>query len=70
MRGIDFIFNCVHLLYYPGHKVNPNHGGSYIDYPDWIKGKKATINLINKKSNKCFQYAVTVALNHEKILKV
>ena len=70
MRGIDFIFNCVRLLYYPGHKVNPNHGGSYIDYPDWIKDKKATINLINKKSNKCFQYAVTVALNHEKILKV
>ena len=21
------------------HKVNPNHGGSYIDYPDWIKNK-------------------------------
>ena len=30
------------------------------------KNKKATINLINKKYNKCFQYAVTVALNHKK----
>ena len=29
------------------HKVNPNHGGSYIDYPDWIKNKKATINTIH-----------------------
>ena len=38
--------------------------GWYIDSPDWIK-KKATINLINKKVNKCFQYAITVALNHE-----
>ena len=35
--------------------------------PDWIKNKKATINYINKKDNKCFQYTVTVVLNHEKI---
>ena len=27
------------------------------------------INPINKKDNKCFQYAVTVALNHEEIEK-
>ena len=25
------------------------------------------VNLIMKKDNKCFQYAETVALNHEKI---
>ena len=30
---------------------------------------KTTINPINKKDNKCFQYAVTVALNHEQIKK-
>ena len=29
--------------------------------------KKATINPINKKDNRCFQYTVTVALNHEEI---
>ena len=28
-----------------------------------------TINSINKKDNKCFQYTVTVALNHEEIKK-
>ena len=27
------------------------------------------INPINKKDNKCFQYAVTVTLNHEGIKK-
>ena len=27
------------------------------------------LNLINKKDNKCFQYAVTVALNQEEIEK-
>ena len=31
------------------------------------KSKKATINLFNRKDNKCFQYAVTVTLNHEEI---
>ena len=37
--------------------------------PDWIKSKKAAINSINKNDNKCVQYAVTVALNHEEIGK-
>ena len=27
---------------------------NYIDSPDWIKNKKATINPINKKDNQCF----------------
>ena len=31
------------------------------------KKKKATMNPINKKYHKCFQYPVTVALIHEKI---
>ena len=46
-----------------------DRGGSYIDSPDWIKNKKATINPINKKYNKCFQYTVTVALHYEEIKK-
>ena len=37
--------------------------------PDWIKNKRATINPINKKDNKSFQYAVTVTLNYEEIKK-
>ena len=36
-------------------------------YPDWIKNKKTTVNHINKKDNKCFQDAVTFALNYEEI---
>ena len=43
--------------------------GSNIDSPDWIKNKKATINPINKKDHKCFQYTLTVVLNHEEIKK-
>ena len=53
---------------YKCHKINLNRGGSYINSPDWIK-KKAIINPINKKDNKCFQYAITVALNYEEIKK-
>ena len=33
------------------------------------KHKKATINPINKKDNKCFQYAIPVVLNHVEIGK-
>ena len=36
---------------------------------NWIKNKKATINRINNKDNKCFQYAVRATLNHEEIKK-
>ena len=69
MKGSEFAFDYAQLLYYKCHKINPNRGGSYIDSPDWIKSKKATINSINEKDNKCFQYTVTVALNVEEIEK-
>ena len=49
-------------------KIYSNRGESYIDSPDWIK-IKTTINPINKNDNKCFQYTVTIALNHEEIGK-
>ena len=68
-EGSEFVFYYVHLLYQKCHKINPNHGGSYINPPDWIKNKTATKNPINKKDNKYFQCAVTVALNHEEIKK-
>ena len=64
MRGIDFIFDSVQLLYYKCHKITFKRGGSHIDYPDWIKKEKATVNPKNI-DDKCFQYAGTVALNYE-----
>ena len=41
-----------------------------MDSPDWIKNKKTTINRLNKKDSKCFQYVVPVALNYEEIKKI
>ena len=64
IKSSEFVFDFVYLLYYKCHNINLNCSGSHIDPPDWTK----TINHINKK-NKCFQYAVTFALNHEEIKK-
>ena len=41
MTGSEFVSDYVHLLYYTCHKINPNHGRSYTDSPDWIKNKKS-----------------------------
>ena len=68
MKGSDCIFDSVQLLYYKCHKVNFEHGGSYIDSLDWIK--KAPINLKNDDVDKCFQYAGTVILNSVKNIKI
>ena len=69
MKGSDFVFDNFHLLYYRCHQINLKRGRSDIDSPEWIKNKKATINFVNQKDNKYFQYAITVALNHEEIKK-
>ena len=65
MEGSAFIFDCLHLLYYKSHIINPSCGESSVDSPDLVKAKKSAINPINKNDNKCFQYTVTIALNHE-----
>ena len=67
MKGCDFVFDYVILLYCKCLEINPNYGRSYVDSPDWIKNKKALINPVHKKDNKFFQNAVTVALNYEEI---
>ena len=36
-KGSDFLFDCVHLLYYKCHKRNSSCGGSYIGSPNWVK---------------------------------
>ena len=66
MRGSDFAFEGVNLMYYDFNKISLNRGGSYIEPAKWIKDKKSTINPKNN-DYKCFQYAVTVALNRDKI---
>ena len=68
MKGSDFEFDGVNFLYYDFNKMSINRGGSYIDSPKWLKDKKSTINPRND-DHKCFQYAVTLTLNLNKINK-
>ena len=65
MRGSEFVYDSVDVLYYNLNKISLSRGGSYIESTKWLKNKKATINPQNKKGDRCFQYAVTVALNYE-----
>ena len=66
VKGPDFIFNGINYLYYDLNRITISKGGSYIEFPKWLKDKKCTINQKNT-DNKCFQYATTLALNHDKI---
>ena len=53
MKGSDFIFDSVQLMYHKFHKVNFKRDGLYIDSLDRIKKKKTTRNP--KKDDECFQ---------------
>ena len=64
MKGSEFVFDSIDLLYYKLHKISLNRGGSYIDSTEWLKNKKATINPKNN-DGKYFQFAITEALNDE-----
>ena len=65
MRGSDFEFDGVNLLYYNFNKISLNRRGSYTEPAKWIKDKKSIIDPKNN-DHKCFQYAVTLALNYVK----
>ena len=65
-NGSDFVFESVDLLSYHIHNTSLKRGKSYIKSPEWLINKRATINPKNK-DDKCFQYSITVALNHQKI---
>ena len=66
MKGSDFEIDGVNFGYYDFNKISISRGVSYIDSPKWLKNKKSTINLKNN-DYKCFQYAVTLVLNLDRI---
>ena len=68
MKGSEFEFDGVNFLYYDFNKISLNRDGSYTEASKWTKNKKSTINPKNN-DNKCFQYALTLALNLNKINK-
>ena len=66
MRGSELAYDSVNALYCNLNKVSLRRVGSYINSPKWLKNKKATI-IPKNKDDKCFQYALTIALNYEQI---
>ena len=66
IKGGNFIFDIVDTLYYNLNKISLNRGRSYVSSSEWLKNKKAIINPITD-DDKCFQYALVVALSHEHI---
>ena len=66
-RGSEFVPSGIDLLCYHLQRISLNRkGSSYIDSPKWLKNKKATVNPKNYGNN-CFQYILTIALNHKQI---
>ena len=67
MRESEFVPDSIELLYYHLQKVGLKRSGSNIDSPECLENKKSSINPQNNDDN-CFQYALTVALYHQKIV--
>ena len=68
MRGLEFEFDGIDFFYYSFNKTSIYRGGTYTDSPKWLKDKKSTKNPKNN-DDKCFQHAVTLALNLDNIEK-
>ena len=54
MRGSEFVYDSLDVLYYNLNKVSLNRGGSYIGSLKWLKNKKAAINPQNKEDVSVF----------------
>ena len=50
IRGSEFVFDYLYLLYYKCHKTNSNCDESYEDSPNWVKKEQQlilSIKIIN-----------------------
>ena len=56
-NGSAWYFDEVIQLEIHTVEYNPAHGSSYIPLPDWIKNKKAIVNIKNK-DDKCFLWCI------------
>ena len=54
MRGSEFVFDYVQLLYYKFHKIKLSCGGWYIDSPDCTKKSKSNNKASIKKIRNVF----------------
>ena len=57
LKKSGYTINKIHPITIHYDKYNPTRAGKYIDLPDWIKKKKACINIKNE-DDMCFKYCV------------
>ena len=63
--GSGWYFKEVNKLEIHTVEFNPTKGSSYINLPDWIKNKKAIVNIQNK-DDKCFLWCILRYLHPRK----
>ena len=61
----SFVYESVEECNIHFHKIHLRRGGSFIDTPECLKIKKATINPQNANNAYCFMYAISIAHFHE-----
>ena len=70
LRNIsDYTYDSVDMLGIHFHDIKLKRGKSYLESPKRSADKKVAIRPKNTKDNKCFESAITVALNHREISK-
>ena len=65
----SFVYESVEECNIHFNKIDLRRGASFIDTPDWLKPKKATINPQNKNDVYCFMYAATITLYRSELGK-
>ena len=65
----SFVYESVEECNIHFHKKDLRRVTSFIDTPEWLKHKKATINPQNVNNVYCFMYAATIALYHSELGK-
>ena len=60
-EGSGWVVDCVETMYVNIAKYQPLKGSSYIDLPDYLKNKKAIVNVRNN-DNKCLEWALLSSL--------
>ena len=65
----SFVYESVEECNIHFHKKDLRRVTSFIDTPEWLKHKKATINLQNVNNVYYFMYAATIALYHSELGK-
>ena len=69
IKRSDFVFESAELMDYKPHRVRLRRGGLYVNSPEWLANKKATINPKNKNDYECLRWSIISALSYNEIMK-